>query len=184
MLLTFYSVLYSRTTINLTSQNYFTTDGLPPISPSWRRAPWGSRPECFPQLNCCSHSPYITSSLMRGWVCHLQLLLALASSFNLGSEFCGTRDHILLSQIRDFPFCRLLRLAGLRWRYSTPPSHGKLQILLGCYIVFLYCDVTPESRSSPLLDNGSLARVSAPTDTLAKVKVLPRIDTSFRANEY
>jgi hypothetical protein len=25
-----------------------------------------------------------------------------------------------------FPVCRFLRLAGLRWRYSTPPSHGKL----------------------------------------------------------
>jgi hypothetical protein len=23
-----------------------------------------------------------------------------------------------------FPFCRLLQLAGLRWRYSTPPPHG------------------------------------------------------------
>jgi hypothetical protein len=33
-------------------------------------------------------------------------------------------DHILLSQIRDFPFRRrLLQLAGLRWRYSTPPPH-------------------------------------------------------------
>jgi hypothetical protein len=27
-------------------------------------------------------------------------------------------------QIRDFPFRRLLRLAGLRWKYSTPPPHG------------------------------------------------------------
>jgi hypothetical protein len=32
--------------------------------------------------------------------------------------------HILLSQIRDFPFRRLLRLAVLQWRYSTPPPHG------------------------------------------------------------
>jgi hypothetical protein len=23
-----------------------------------------------------------------------------------------------------FPFCRFLRLAGLRWRYSIPPAHG------------------------------------------------------------
>jgi hypothetical protein len=36
----------------------------------------------------------------------------------------GTRDHILLSQILDFPFRRLLRLAGSRWRYSIPPPHG------------------------------------------------------------
>jgi hypothetical protein len=31
----------------------------------------------------------------------------------------GTCDHILLSQIRDFPFRRHLRLAGSRWTYST-----------------------------------------------------------------
>jgi hypothetical protein len=31
---------------------------------------------------------------------------------------------LLLSQFRDFPFRRLLRLAVLRWRYSTPPPHG------------------------------------------------------------
>jgi hypothetical protein len=41
-----------------------------------------------------------------------------------GSEFLGTRDHILLSQILDFRFRRLLRLAGSRGRYSNPPPHG------------------------------------------------------------
>jgi hypothetical protein len=40
---------------------------------------------------------------MRGWVCRLQLLLALASLFILGSVSRGTHDHILLSQIRDSP---------------------------------------------------------------------------------
>jgi hypothetical protein len=35
---------------------------------------------------------------MRGWVCRLQLPLALARS-----EFRVTHDHILLSQIRDSP---------------------------------------------------------------------------------
>jgi hypothetical protein len=53
-------------------------------------------------------------SLTRGRVCNLQLLLALASAVILGSVSGGTRDHILVSQIRDFPFRRLLRLAGLR----------------------------------------------------------------------
>jgi hypothetical protein len=52
------------------------------------------------------------------------MLLALANAVSLGSESLGTRDHILLSQIWDFPFRRLLRLAGSRWRYSTPPPHG------------------------------------------------------------
>jgi hypothetical protein len=44
----------------------------------------------------------------------LSFAIALDSAVILGSESLGTRDHILLSQIRDFPFRRLLRLAGLR----------------------------------------------------------------------
>jgi hypothetical protein len=65
-----------------------------------------------------------TPSLTRARVCRLQLLLALTSTVILASESRGTHDHILLSQIRDFPFIRLLRLAGSRWRYSTQPPHG------------------------------------------------------------
>jgi hypothetical protein len=42
-------------------------------------------------------------SLTREWVCRLQLLLTLARAAILGSESSGTRDHILLSQIRDSP---------------------------------------------------------------------------------
>jgi hypothetical protein len=78
------------------------TGGLPPISSSWCRAPSDSRPELFFfYLNTCGHSPYVTSSLTRRWVCRLQLLLALASAFILRSESRRTHDHILLSQIRD-----------------------------------------------------------------------------------
>jgi hypothetical protein len=61
-------------------------------------------------------------SLTRGRVCRLQLILALASADIFGSDSHGTRDYNLLYQIRDFPFRRLLRLAGLRWRYSTDPA--------------------------------------------------------------
>jgi hypothetical protein len=42
--------------------------------------------------------------MTRGRVCRLQLLLALASAVILMSESRQTRDHILLSQIRDFLF--------------------------------------------------------------------------------
>jgi hypothetical protein len=79
-----------------------------------------------------------------------KLLLGLASRVILGSESHGTHDHISLPdhltghspegsgpciyvpQWQDgpvippgtgFPFRRLLRLAGLRWRYSNPPRH-------------------------------------------------------------
>jgi hypothetical protein len=63
-------------------------------------------------------------SLTRGRVFLLYMPLTLASVVFLGSESLGTRDHILLSQISDFPFRRYLRLAGSRWRYRdyTLPS--------------------------------------------------------------
>jgi hypothetical protein len=60
-------------------------------------------------------------SLKRGRVCRLQVLLVLASAVIFGSDFLGILDHLLLSHSRDFPVRRLLRLAELRWKYSTPP---------------------------------------------------------------
>jgi hypothetical protein len=75
-------------------------------------------------------------SLTRGRVCRLQLLLALASAVIFGSESHRTRGHILLSQIRDFPFLRLLRFAESRWRYSTPPPHGYPYFPFTAYRVF------------------------------------------------
>jgi hypothetical protein len=71
-------------------------------------------------------------SLTRGRVCCLQLLLVLASAVIFGSESHRTRGLILLSQIRDLPFRRLLRLAGSRWRYSIPPPHGFSTYCLVC----------------------------------------------------
>jgi hypothetical protein len=55
------------------------------------------------QLNTCGYSSYVTSPLMRGWVCHLQLLLVLASAVILSSESRGTHNHVLLSQFQDSP---------------------------------------------------------------------------------
>jgi hypothetical protein len=55
------------------------------------------------QLSACGYSPYVTSTLTRGWVCRLQLLLVLASVVILRSESRETHDHPLLSQIRDSP---------------------------------------------------------------------------------
>jgi hypothetical protein len=52
----------------------------------------------------------------RGWVCHLQLLLALASMIILGSESRGTLHHILLSQTPP--------TYGTRMPYLYPPSTG------------------------------------------------------------
>jgi hypothetical protein len=54
------------------------------------------------QLNTCDYYPHVISSMTRGWVCRLQLLLGLASAVILRVESRGTHD-ILLSQIRDSP---------------------------------------------------------------------------------
>jgi hypothetical protein len=78
------------------------------------------------QLRSCSSG---APSLTRGRVCLLYVLLALASAVFLGSESCGTWDHLLLSLIWDFRFRRLLRLAGSRWTYSIPPPHGYFMLL-------------------------------------------------------
>jgi hypothetical protein len=68
-------------------------------------APGPLRPttNVFFQLNTCGYNPYVTSSVTRGWVCRLQLLLALASAAILGCESRGTHDYILLSHIRVSP---------------------------------------------------------------------------------
>jgi hypothetical protein len=55
------------------------------------------------QLNTCRYSPYVTSSLTRGWFYRLQLLLVLASAVILTFDSHGTHDHILLSEIRESP---------------------------------------------------------------------------------
>jgi hypothetical protein len=102
----------------------------------------------------------VALSLTRGRVCRLQLLLALASAVILESESRGTRDHILLSHIPDFPFRRLLRLAGSRWRYSTslphrilnrPSLHGSLY-RLPATMENVYCH--GNVLTEPLASNG------------------------------
>jgi hypothetical protein len=102
----------------------------------------------FRQLRVCY---FVAVSLTREQICNLLLLLVLASAVPLGSDSRGTQDHILPSQFLRFPqpggsgpriyipqelggpvippgtgipFCRLLRLAGLRWRYSIPRPYG------------------------------------------------------------
>jgi hypothetical protein len=84
------------------SETYVTTDGQS-ASLSCNKAPiWGLRPDFITmrQLRVCWCGAL---SLTRRRVCRLQLLLVLASAVILGSDSRGTRDHILLSQIRDSP---------------------------------------------------------------------------------
>jgi hypothetical protein len=110
----------------------------------------------FRHLRACW---YGALCLTRGRVCRLQLLLALASAVILRSESRGTRDHILLSQIRDFPFHRLLWLAELRWRYSSPLPQGIELFLLQL------------SSLQPLCTGGVENTVSKSTSIVACISV-------------
>jgi hypothetical protein len=92
----------------------------PTMGPTVSESVHGAHEQMFITLwqlrSCLSGAP----SLARGRGCLLYMPLALGSVVFLRSEPLGTRDHILLCQIWDFPFRRLLRLAGSRWRYSFP----------------------------------------------------------------
>jgi hypothetical protein len=110
-----HQVFSSQTDSQLTpaesqSQSYVTTDDKS-ATLSWNKAPiW----DLWPDLYYCQVVAVFLCgalSLTRGRVCCLQLLLVLTSAVILGSESVGNRDPILLSQIRNFPFRRLLRLA-------------------------------------------------------------------------
>jgi hypothetical protein len=105
------------------------------VSQSWCRAPSAAHDQIYITIwqlrSCFCGAPFLT----RGRVCLLYMLLALASAVFLGSYSLGTCDRSLLSQIWDFPIRCLLLLEGSRWRYSTPPPHGRLT----CTSSWMHC---------------------------------------------
>jgi hypothetical protein len=82
------------------------------------------------QLNTFGYSSYVTSSLTRGWVCRLQLLLVLASAVILRSESRGTRAYFTLSD------SRLSQPGGPGARIYIPQEQGGPVILPGTGIPF------------------------------------------------
>jgi hypothetical protein len=124
-----------KTELVKSKSSHIANDGQS-ISKSWCRSTSGVHGQILIalwQLRPCFRG---TPSLTIGRFCLLYMLLALASVVVLGSESLGTRDHILLSQMWDFPFPRLLRLAGSRWRHSTPPPHGCTELVRQIFVKF------------------------------------------------
>jgi hypothetical protein len=70
----------------------------------WIKHPFGAYDQIFITVRQLQVSWCGALSLTRGRVYRLQLLLALANAVIFGSESRGSRDNILLSQIRDFLF--------------------------------------------------------------------------------
>jgi hypothetical protein len=88
------------------------------------------------------------------------LSFAIISAVILGSESRGTREHILLSQIRDFPFRHLPRRAGLQWRYSTAPPHGDYLKFTSCFLMFVLAYRLENTSSNNLVLSLSCKRLS------------------------
>jgi hypothetical protein len=120
-----------RARVSSQGQSHIATDGQSvsqSVSQSWCRAPSGTHDQTFSYYYLTVTVLFCGApSLTRGRVSLLYMLLGLPNAVFLWSESLGTRAHILLSQIWDFPFRRLLRLAGSRWRYSPRLHRGDCQ---------------------------------------------------------
>jgi hypothetical protein len=131
------------------SQSYFTIGSLPPYRSSWRQAPWGSWPVIF--FNWTLAVIVLCNILSEEKIClqftiaadprqrsHFQVRVPRKSwpHFTIWDPRLpqaggpGPRIYIpqeqgglVIHRSTGFPFRRLLRLAGSRWRYSTPPLY-------------------------------------------------------------
>jgi hypothetical protein len=65
-------------------------------------------------------------SLTKGRVCFVYAAGAWQRSLSRVRVPWDPRPYFSVSDLR-LPFLRLLRLAGLWWRYSTPPPHGLIR---------------------------------------------------------
>jgi hypothetical protein len=84
----------------------------------------------------CEHAALIMLRLRILYSCHTAERINEIAFGNLprGSFTSSDQADFIRSKARGavippgtgFPFCRLLRLARLRWRYSNPPPHGLL----------------------------------------------------------
>jgi hypothetical protein len=101
------------------SESYVTTDGQS-ASLSWNKAPtWGSRPDLY-------YCQTIEDLLMWGALSDKRTGLSFTISAGPRQSSCFRVRLPWDFTVSDsrLTFRRLLRLAGLRWRYSTPPPHG------------------------------------------------------------
>jgi hypothetical protein len=101
------------------------------------------------QLNTCDYSPYVTSSLTRGCVCRLQLLLVFASAVIIRSE--SRRSHDQIFTVSD---SRLSQPGGRIPRIYTPRNR----------VVRLYPQAL-SSHSSPPTTRRATVEVFVPTWT-------------------
>jgi hypothetical protein len=115
------------------SESYVTTDGQS-ASLSWNKTPiWGLRPDFYYcQTGACLLMWGALSDERTG----LSFTIAADPHQSSHSWVRVPWDSPPYFTVSDSKLhsCRLLRLAGLRWRYSNPPPHGILPYLLTYWI--------------------------------------------------
>jgi hypothetical protein len=120
------------------------------------------------QLHTCGCSPYAKTPLTRGWVCRFTIAAGSRQRIPRDSWSHFTVSHSRLPQLGGpgpriyipqeqggpvippsigFSFCRLPRLAELRWKYWNPPPHGLCRITELSQIELTFR--RPEYRSIP-----------------------------------
>jgi hypothetical protein len=126
------------------SHSHFMTGGLPPISSSCRQAPRDLRPELiFSNWTLAVTGNILSDERMCLWFTiaagprqrsHSQVRVPLGSSPHFTVSYSrlhqpgGLGPRIYMPQEQGGPVIPpstgFLLLAGLRWKYSTPPPHG------------------------------------------------------------
>jgi hypothetical protein len=131
------------------SQSYITTGGIPPVSTSWRQAPWDSQPVFFfnwtfavvvlmlhplwqedgsftiaAGLHQRSHSRIQVSRISRPYFSVSDSRLLHPGRPSHCIYIPQEQGGPVIPPGTGFPFRRLLQLLGLQWRYSNPPPHG------------------------------------------------------------
>jgi hypothetical protein len=132
------------------SESYVTTDGQS-AGLCWNKAPiWGQRPDFY----CCQT---VAGFLM--WNALFDEKTGLLFTITAGPRQrrhsrvrvpWDSWPYFTISDSIDFPSRRLLRLAGSRWRHSTPPPHWWIPQIIASvrthrehrFPQILYCCVT------------------------------------------
>jgi hypothetical protein len=110
------------------SESYITTDGQS-ASLAWNKAPiWGLTTR-FLLVSDRYGFADVGRSLWRedGSVVY-NLCWSSPAQWFLGPSPAGLVTIFCCLRFETFPFHRFLRLAGLQWRYSTPPPHGSWRL--------------------------------------------------------
>jgi hypothetical protein len=143
--------MFDSKCISRERENYVTTGGLPPISSSWRQASWDSwlstqhlRSESLCKILSDERmglSFTIPAGPRQRSHSRVRVLRDSWPHFTVSDSRLpqsgepGPRIYIpqeqggpIIPPGTGFPFRRLLRLAGLRWRYSNPPRPDALLV--------------------------------------------------------